>query len=71
MTEQYLGLLVAAMCMTFLGGLAVGLMWRVFREDDRSSTNRFPRPGTQPTRPEGLKPYRKSHDMLTDESKKP
>lgn len=66
---DYLTLLFAVMCLSGIGGIAIGLMWRVFRENDRDSTARHPRPGTQPIRPEGLKPYRKSPDMLNGDSK--
>lgn len=36
----------------------------IYRDSD---TRRFPRPGTQPQRPERFKPYRRHPDMLTDD----
>lgn len=75
MNEQYLGLLFTAMCICFNGGFLVGTMWWTFRANERDSTARFPRPGTQPQRPEGFKPFKRHPDMLApidpDETKKP
>lgn len=65
--NDYLMLLFSAMCLAGFGGVIVGLFWRSFREDDRDSTGRFPRPGTEPTRPKELQKWRNSPDMLKDE----
>lgn len=68
MNETYLGLLFVAMCLCFNGGFLVGVMWFAFRANDRDSTKRHPRPGTEPFRPASkLKPYKRSPDMLDKE----
>jgi hypothetical protein len=64
--------ILIALCVAFLGGVLVGAFWRVFRDEDRSSTDRYPRPGTQPFRPESkIRPFRRSVDMLTEDESKP
>lgn len=65
--------LCLAPTMAFFGGFVVGLTWRVLKASARDGTDRYyPRPGTQPTRPDGFKPFRKHPDMLIeDESKNP
>ena len=59
--------LCAAPCIAFWGGVFVGLMYSNFVYEDRTDTNRFPRPGTQSTRPERFKPFRRHPDMLVEE----
>jgi hypothetical protein len=67
MEQEYLALLFSAMCLMFFGGAFAGMMFWQFRIEDRESSRRFPRPGTEPFRP-----YRKHPDMLKppDETKK-
>lgn len=65
-------ILCTAPCLAFWGGVAAGMMYSSFIANDRDSSRRYPRPGTQPQRPEGFKPFRKHPDMLIeDETKKP
>ena len=57
--------LCGAVLAAFIGGLAVGMMWRIFRDEDRDSSRRFPRPGEQSVFPESkVKSWGKSGDML-------
>jgi len=71
--DDLIMLLCTAPCLAFWGGVAAGMMYSQFVYEDRESSRRHPRPGTQPTRPEGFKPFRKHPDMLVppDENKKP
>lgn len=69
-----LGLLCSTFLIGFMGGWIIGFMMGVFKFEDRESSKRYPRPGTEPTRPERFKPYRRHPDMLkpdNDESKNP
>lgn len=60
-----LAALCGAVFAAFLGGLAVGFMWRIFRDEDRESSRRYPRPGEQTVFPESrVKSWGKSGDML-------
>lgn len=44
----------------------LGWFWRSLELNYRDGdTKRYPRDGTQPTRPERFKPFRKHPDMLT------
>lgn len=56
-----LAALCGAVFAAFIGGCAVGFAWRIFRDEDRLSTKRNPRPGQGEPR---FKPYRRSKDML-------
>jgi len=68
MEQEYLTLLFAAMCLAFWSGIGVGAVWLHFRIEDRDSSRRFPRPGTEPFRT-----YSRHPDMLKppDETKNP
>lgn len=68
--EMILGLLCTTILLGFIGGWLVGFMTGVFKFEDRNSTNRFPRPGTEPTRPDGFKPFRRHPDMLAPPEQK-
>lgn len=72
MNEQDLiTVMCGALCIMFWGGVAVGMMYSTFAYEDRNSTARYPRPGTEPTR-ERFKPFRKHPDMLApDETENP
>jgi len=71
--EDIITILCAAPCLAFWGGVAACMMYSQFAYEDRESTARHPRPGTQPQRPDGFKPFKRSPDMLAppDEKKKP
>ena len=57
--------LCGAVLAAFIGGLAVGLMWRIFRDEDRDSSRRLPRPGEQSVFPDSkVKSWGRSGDML-------
>lgn len=59
-------IICAAPCIGFWFGVIAGMMYSTFVYEDRASTKKHPRPGTQPFRPESkIKPFRKSSDMLT------
>lgn len=60
-------LLVAVLCISPLVTFGLCAVWRVLELNARESdTRRYPRPGTQPFRPESkIKPFRKHPDMLT------
>lgn len=71
--SEYLVLLISGLCIMFFGGFSVGFMLNIFRANERDSSRRLPRPGTEPTRPERFKPFRRHPDMLAsdDETKNP
>ena len=48
----------------FLGGIAIGIMFSLFRDEERESSRRYPRPGTQPGQEERFKAWRRHPDML-------
>ena len=60
-------LLFAVLCLSPLVSFALCAVWRTLELNSREGdTRRYPRPGTQPFRPESkIKPFRKSSDMLT------
>ena len=67
-------LLIAVLCISPLVSFGLCAVWRILELNARESdTRRYPRPGTQPHRPEGFKPFRKHPVMLVppDETKKP
>lgn len=58
-------LLFAVLCLSPLVSFALCAVWRTLELNARDSdTKRYPRPGTNPDRPEGFKPFRKHPDML-------
>lgn len=65
MTETQL--LIAILCISPLVTFGLCAVWRVLELNQRDGdTRRYPRPGTQPFKPESkIKPLRKSSDMLT------
>jgi hypothetical protein len=60
-------LLVAILCISPLVTFGLCAVWRILELNSRDGdTKRYPRPGTEPFRPESkIKPFRKSSDMLT------
>lgn len=60
-------LLVAILCISPLVTFGLCAVWRILELNSRDGdTRRYPRPGTEPYRPESkIKPFRKSSDMLT------
>lgn len=66
--EEIITILCAAPCLAFWLGVFVGMMYSTFAYEDRESSRRHPRPGTEPFRPDSkLKPYKRSPDMLDKE----
>lgn len=60
-------ILLIALCLSPFVSFALCAVWRVLELNARENdTRRYPRPGTEPYRPESkIKPFRKSSDMLT------
>jgi len=60
-------LLIALLCISPLLTFGLCAVWRILELNSRDGdTKRYPRPGTQPFRPESkIKPFKKSPDMLT------
>lgn len=65
MSESHL--LIALLCIMPIVCFGICAFWRGLELNARESdTRRYPRPGTEPFRPESkIKPFRKHPDMLT------
>lgn len=64
--SETIAIMCFAFCLLPAIMLAVCGFWRILELNSRDGdTKRYPRPGTEPFRPESkIKPFRKSSDML-------